>query len=246
MSARIACLLIALLPLAAWAAGADDAAKNKLAPLQGGWKFESMEAEGEKAELFDTAFWWFIKDDKVLYGGKELATLTVDPETTPKCFDITMHESKRSYEGIYILEDDTLKICLNPVTDGAKERPGDFTTKGKSSTRLLTFKRDKERKADSIEGLAGFVGVQIKVDDDSKQVVVVTPIPNSPAEKAGLLKDDIILKIGDQDATDLKGTINLIRKVKPGGELTLRVKRDGKEKDFTVKATVIPFYLLDA
>jgi uncharacterized protein (TIGR03067 family) len=246
MSARIACLLVAVLPTAVFAKEADDAAAKKLAAFQGGWKFESLEADGEKAELFDTAFWWFIKGDKVLYGGSELATLIVDPETTPKCIDLNLRESKRAYEGIYSIEDDTLKICINPVADGSKERPADFTTKGKSATRLLVFKRDKDRKADSLEGLAGFVGVQIKVDDDSKQVVVVTPIPNSPAEKAGLLKDDIILKIGDQDATDLKGTVNLIRKVKPGGELTLRVKRDGKEKDFTVKATVIPFYLLDA
>jgi uncharacterized protein (TIGR03067 family) len=238
-------MLIALLPTAALA-GADDAAEKKLAPLQGGWKFESIETSGEKAELFDTAFWWFIKDDKVLYGGKELATLTVDPETTPKCFDLKMAESKNSLEGIYSLEDDTLKICLYRVSDGAKERPADFTTKGKDGARLLVFKRDKDRKADSIEGLSGFVGIQIKVDDDTKQVVVVAPIGGSPAEKAGLLKDDVILKVGDQDATDLKGTVNMIRKVKPGSELMLRVKRDGKEKDFTVKATIVPFYLLDA
>ena len=245
MSARIACVLMALVPSIAMAAPAQDATKKKLAPLQGGWKLESIESNGETENLFDTAFWWFIKDDKVLYGGKELATLTVDPETTPKCFDLKMTDSKNALEGIYTLEDDTLKICLYRVSDGAKERPADFNTKGKDGARVLIFKRDKERKADSIEGLSGFVGIQIKVDDDTKQVVVVAPIGGSPAEKAGLKKDDVILKVGDQDATDLKGTVNMIRKVKPGSELMLRVKRDGKEQDVTVKATIVPFYFLD-
>jgi uncharacterized protein (TIGR03067 family) len=244
MSARIACLLIAVMPSVAFAHAADDA-KEKLAPLQGGWKFESIEVDGSPSEM-DTAFWWYIKGDKVLYGGSELATLTVDPGTSPKCIDLTFKEPKRVLEGIYVVADDTLKICVNQATDGVKERPGEFTTKDKSGHRLLVFKRDKDRKPDSIEGLAGFVGVQIKVDDDSKQVMVVDTIKGSPAEKAGLRKDDVFLKIGDQDATDLKSVVNTIRKVKPGSELTLRVKREGKEKDVTVKATVVPFFPLDS
>jgi C-terminal processing protease CtpA/Prc len=149
-------------------------------------------------------------------------------------------------EGIYVVDDDTLKICVNPATDGVKERPGEFSTKDKPGHRLLVFKRDKDRKPDSIEGLAGFVGVQIKVDDDSKQVMVVDTNKGSPAEKAGLKKDDVLLKIGDQDATDLKSVVNTIRKVKPGSELSLRINRDGKEKDLTVKATVVPFFPLDS
>jgi uncharacterized protein (TIGR03067 family) len=244
MSARIACLLIAVIPSVGFANAADDA-KEKLAPLQGGWKLESFEVNGEASDL-GTSFWWYIKGDKVLYGGSELAKLVVDPGTSPKCIDVAFKEPKRVLEGIYIIEDDTLKICVNNATDGVKERPGEFSTKDKSGHRLLVFKRDKDRKADSIEGLAGFVGVQIKVDDDSKQVMVVDAIPNSPAAKAGLKKDDVFLKIGDQDATDIKSVVNMIRKVKPGSELSLRIKRDGKEKDITVKATVVPFFPLDS
>jgi uncharacterized protein (TIGR03067 family) len=242
MSAKIACLFVAV-GVSAGLVRADDAAKAKV--LQGAWKLESLEIDGKPAELPDSPFWWFIKGDKVLYGGSELAALTIDAETSPRCIDLGFRDPKRVFEGIYAIEDDTLKICVNPVTEGVKERPADFSTKGKPSVRLLTFKRDKDRKADSIEGLAGYVGIQIKAEDEGKQVVIVAPIPGSPADKAGLKKDDVLLKVGDQEAQDLKSVVNLIRKAKPGVEVSLRVKRDGKEKDFTVKATVLPFYLLD-
>jgi uncharacterized protein (TIGR03067 family) len=242
MSAKIACLVAAVGLLAGFVR-AEDVAKDKL--LQGAWKFESLEIDGKPAELPDNAYWWFIKGDKVLYGGSELAALTIDAETSPRCIDLAFRDPKRVFEGIYAIEDDTLKICVNPVTEGVKERPADFSTKGKPSARLLTFKRDKDRKADSTEGLAGFVGIQIKAEDEGKQVVVVAAIPGSPADKAGLKKDDLILKVGDQDAQDLKSVVNFIRKVKPGVEVSLRVKRDGKEKDITIKATVLPFYLLE-
>jgi uncharacterized protein (TIGR03067 family) len=245
MSAPFACLLIAALPSLGLAHAADDA-KDKLAPLQGGWKFESLEVDGEAVPLTDTSFWWYIKGDKVLYGGSELATLTVDPGTSPKCMDLTFKEPKRILEGIYVIQDETLKICVNQAADGVKERPGEFSTKGKTGHRLLIFNRDKDRKADSTEGLAGYIGVQIKVDDDSKQVVVSDTVPGGPAAKAGLKKDDVVLKIGDQYATDLKSVVNMIRKVKPGSELTLRIRRDGKEKDITLKATVVPFFPLDS
>jgi uncharacterized protein (TIGR03067 family) len=245
MRATFACLLLALIPSAAFADGAEDAAKKKLAPLQGGWKFEALEVDGERADSLEASFWWFIKGDKVLYGGSELATLVLDNETTPKCIDLNFQERKRVYEGIYAIEEDTLKICVNQVTEGAKERPADFTTKGKSGVRLLVFKRDKDRKADSIEGLGGYVGIAIKLDEDTKQVVVMDVVAGGPADKAGLKKDDILLKVGDQDATDLKTTVNLVRKTKAGSEVTLRVKRDGKEKDLTAKAAVLPFFPLE-
>jgi len=245
MNAKLACLLVAILPSSLFAKAADDSAKDKLADFQGGWKLESLEAEGKPAELLDTSYWWYIKGDKVLYGGKELATLTVDTNTTPKCIDLSLHDSKRQLEGIYTLEDDTFRICVNTTTEGAKERPGDFSTKDKPGIRILTFKRDKERKADSLEGLAAFIGVQIKLDDESKQVVVASTFPDSPAEKAGLKKDDIFLKVGDQEAKDLRSVVTMIRKLKPGSELVVTVKRDDKEKEITVKAGVMPFYLLD-
>jgi S1-C subfamily serine protease len=67
------------------------------------------------------------------------------------------------------------------------------------------------------------------------------PLDKTPAKAAGLLKDDVLLSVGGANVADLLGAINLVRKAKPGDELTLRVRRAGKEIDVKVKPTVVPF-----
>ncbi len=52
------------------------------------------------------------------------------------------------------------------------------------------------------------------------------------------------LKVGDTDATDLLTTVNAVRRMKVGDELVFHLRRDGKEKDVTVKMGVMPFALL--
>jgi uncharacterized protein (TIGR03067 family) len=235
-----------LLLVVSFRGSAEDAAKESLKPLQGGWRVESLEVDGKPSEsLQDLSYWWVIKDDKVFYGGSELATMSLDPKTTPKCIDLAFRDPKRSFEGIYDFEEDTLRICVNQATEGIKERPTEFATKGKSAFRLLVLKRDKERKIDSIEGLGAFVGMMIKSEEEGKKLVITGLIAGSPAEKSGLKKDDILLKIADQEPASLRAAVEQIRKMKPGNELTLRVKRDGKEQDIAVKAGVVPFYLFD-
>jgi uncharacterized protein (TIGR03067 family) len=239
----IACLFVVAL-LAPRALGAADEKPKKEAPepLQGGWKLTALEADGMAMELSNISFWLVIKGDKVFYGGKELAKLSADATTTPKCFDLTLTNPDRVFEGVYAIEDDTLKICVNTQTEGVKERPTDFATEGKTGRKLLTFKRDKDRKADDIEGLAGFVGLQLRKDET--RIVIGAALDDSPAKKAGLMKDDVLLKVGDQEATTLQGTVKVIQQIKPGTELTLRIKRGEKEQDVTVKVGVIPFFPL--
>jgi uncharacterized protein (TIGR03067 family) len=246
MTAKILTLLGIAIPWLGVARGAEDATKNALATLQGGWKVESLEVDGKSSEILqDLAYWWVIKDDKVFYGGSELATINLDPKTSPKCIDLAFREPKRAFEGIYDIEEDTLKICVNQATDGIKERPTEFSTKGKPGFRLLVLKRDKDRKADSTEGLGAFVGIMIKAEDEGKKLVITGLIAGGPAEKAGLKKDDVLIKVAEQEPASLKSAVDQIRKMKPGNELTLRVKRDGKEQDIAVKAGVMPFYLFD-
>lgn len=63
---------------------------------------------------------------------------------------------------------------------------------------------------------------------------VLESIEGSPAQKAGILADDIITKI---DGTKVSGTSELssfIGKKKVGDSVTLTVDRDGSEKSFTV------------
>jgi uncharacterized protein (TIGR03067 family) len=238
-----------LLGLAVLSLGADeskDVAKEKdLAPLQGMWTLEGIEANGAVRELPEKPLRWVIKGNTVYYGGEELAVLTVDPATTPPSVDLGFLSPKRSYEGVYVVEKDTLKICFNKQTDGVKERPLDFTTEDKPDRRLFVFKRVTAKDVDPNEGLTGYVGMMIRKGPEDKGVVVADVFEGSPGQKAGLKKDDFILKINDMEATDLRSVIDMVRRVKPGNELMIRVRRGDKEQDIKVKAGVLPFYFLE-
>jgi uncharacterized protein (TIGR03067 family) len=244
MGTKIACVLGVLLLSLAADAPEDARSKKDLAALEGTWTLVSVEAEGKSRDFPENPPWVVIKGNKVQYAGEDLAVLTVDATVTPKSIDMAFSNPKTVYEGIYSLEGDTLKVCVNRVTEGVKERPTGFATEDKPDLRLFVLKREKAAKASPTDGLPGFVGIAIKFDEERKEVVIMDTIDDSPAKKAGLKKDDVVLKVGDQDATDLQGTVAAVRRAKPGSELTFRIKRDGKEQDIKVKVGVMPFNLL--
>jgi membrane-associated protease RseP (regulator of RpoE activity) len=63
-----------------------------------------------------------------------------------------------------------------------------------------------------------------------KQGVLVTYVlPDSPAAKAEIRKNDILLKFDDQNIRDCEDFANLIRASKPDRKVTLQLLRGGKE-----------------
>jgi len=67
------------------------------------------------------------------------------------------------------------------------------------------------------EDIAGnFEGVGMEIGIKDKQLQVVSPIKNSPAERAGVKSGDLILKIGDKNTTDMPvdAAVKLIRGAK--------------------------------
>ena len=79
MNARI--LLPLTLGVLALVAGQPASAQPKkaLAELQGAWKLVSVEADGkEMNDRLDDLPRWFIKGNKIRYGGQDLAALNVD------------------------------------------------------------------------------------------------------------------------------------------------------------------------
>jgi uncharacterized protein (TIGR03067 family) len=246
MNARFGCCLIAtaLLLTAAQPAVTQDEKKG-LRELQGMWKLVRFEVDGEESEFPANLPRWVVKDDKVLYGGDVLAVLTADAATKPRSVDLDFKKAKRVDEGIFAIEGDKLKICVNQPKDGVKERPLDFATEGKAGRRLLVFQREKAGADDGTAGGPGFVGVQIGYHPDTKQVIVVNTLEASPARKAGLKKDDAILKVGGEPVTDLKSVIRLVQQAKSGSKLTITIERGEKERDVAVRVGVLPFFLLD-
>ena len=232
-----------LFVLALAALAADEAPKKEPADLQGTWRLVSITANGkERLRDEDNPPRLVIKGDRVRYGGEPLAALKVDAATTPKCIDLNFLSPKQDFEGVYKVEKDTLTVCLGLPTDGAKERPLDFETKDKKGRRLLVFQREKAGTGAGPEGGMGWLGVQIRKADDHIEVADV--FDGSPAKKAGLKKDDVVVKVGGAEVSDLQGLVRTIQQAKPGSELAIVVKRAGKEQRVTAKIGVLPFHLL--
>ncbi len=59
-------------------------------------------------------------------------------------------------------------------------------------------------------------------------------IPGSPADKAGLVENDIILEVNGQKVDASHPLVNLISGFKPGDKVTLKVSHKGEEKDVQV------------
>lgn len=80
-----------------------------------------------------------------------------------------------------------------------------------------------------------FFGVGMEVGVREKNLVVISPIKNSPADKAGIEAGDIILKIGDEVANKLTidGAIDLIRGEK-GTSVKLTILREGNSSPIEI------------
>jgi uncharacterized protein (TIGR03067 family) len=228
----VACVLIVASPTL----GAEPGTE-----LEGTWRLASVEGNGKALPLTAGHPRWAIRGDKVHYGGEDLATLTADAGSTPKTVDMRFVSPSREFEGIYAIEGDTLKVCLNTQADGVKERPLVFSTKGKESWRLLVFKRDTGEEADD---LRGFVGMALNLRADTGELVIGGILDDSPAKKAGLQMGDVLLEIAGSAVKELRPAIEAIRRVKPGSNLTLHIRRDGKEQDIAVRVGVLPFDLV--
>jgi aminopeptidase N len=71
-----------------------------------------------------------------------------------------------------------------------------------------------------------------------KGVKIAMVSPGSPAEKAGLKKDDVIIKLGDVEVANLREYSNVLKTFKPGDTTTMVYLREGKE--YTIRITLTP------
>ncbi|MBY0230691.1 MAG: PDZ domain-containing protein [Gemmataceae bacterium] len=90
------------------------------------------------------------------------------------------------------------------------------------------------RKATPDLTLRGFFGMTIQNGDEHPVVAAV--LIDGPAGKAGLRKDDIILKVGGRGVYDTKDVLLHAGKATAGKEVELTIKRGGEEKTIAFKA----------
>ena len=88
---------------------------------------------------------------------------------------------------------------------------------------------------------ASFEGIGAEVMKQGDLIQIVSPISGSPAEKVGLLPNDIILKVEDTELTgmSLSEAVSHIRGEK-GTKITLTIKRDGSPFKVEVTRDNIP------
>jgi serine protease Do len=63
---------------------------------------------------------------------------------------------------------------------------------------------------------------------------------NSPAEKAGLKKNDAIIEFDGKSVTDSRHLRLMVAEKPPGSNVSVKVFRDGKEQTFTVEFGTLP------
>ena len=79
------------------------------------------------------------------------------------------------------------------------------------------------------------LGIMPNFTYDKKGVKIEGIVPDSPAEKAGLKKGDIIRLINDTTIEDLNAFAKLLKKMKPGDTISISFLREGNQKKVKTK-----------
>lgn len=113
---------------------------------------------------------------------------------------------------------------------------------GDPYTRFMDPEEFQNMQIDTSGELTG-VGIQLAKDEATGKLIVIAPIEDTPAFKAGILAKDIITKI---DGKTTKGmevdeAVKLIRG-KPDTKVTLTIQRGDKEIDYPLNRTRIEIH----
>ncbi|MGK7905202.1 MAG: carboxyl-terminal processing protease CtpC [Hormoscilla sp.] len=102
-------------------------------------------------------------------------------------------------------------------------------------TRFMDPEEFKNMQIDTSGELTG-VGIQLSQDEETKKLVVVSPIEDTPAFKAGIIAKDFIIKIDGKstEGMDVNDAVKLIRGP-VGSSVTLTILRGKEEIDFLIK-----------
>jgi carboxyl-terminal processing protease len=87
-----------------------------------------------------------------------------------------------------------------------------------------------------------FSGIGVNLSQAEGRLTVISVIPSTPAEEAGLMRGDVFFRIGGKLVSDMSDE-EAIGRVKgpPGSEVALTVLRDGEEVEFEITRAEISF-----
>lgn len=88
----------------------------------------------------------------------------------------------------------------------------------------------------SLEG--EYEGIGAVVDITGDYLKIISPMPNSPAEKAGIKIGDLIVAVNGEDMTGVDGSVVLSKVKGPAGTpVTLTIRREGSEAPIDITVT---------
>ncbi len=102
---------------------------------------------------------------------------------------------------------------------------------------LIVIKQLRDQ-ANGVERKDGFLGVGLAAREDGGQGAIITNVqPGSPADKAGILIDDVVLAVDGEPIDGQAGLVAAIRDAVPGQTVKIEIFRDGQRLSF--EATLI-------
>lgn len=131
-----------------------------------------------------------------------------------------------------INESDMLEGAIKGYIEGLGDEYTEYFTK-----------EEMEEFTEDTEGEFEGIGVYIGQEKETENVVILSTIKDSPAEKAGLQAGDIITKVNEEDVLGA-GSSLVSSKVRgeSGTEVKIEVKRNDETKEFTVKRENVQMY----
>jgi len=91
-----------------------------------------------------------------------------------------------------------------------------------------------EQKPKTGERTRGYLGLMFEGDPNRGPVSIYDVLPDSPASKAGVMVDDVVLKVNKIEVKDRDLVLNTLKALKPGDKVTFRLKRGDKEMDVSI------------
>lgn len=123
------------------------------------------------------------------------------------------------------------EVMMLGALEGMLEALGDENTNYFDPTELAAWN-------ESLTGEFEGIGATVRQDEETGGLIIVSPLPGSPAESSGILPGDIIVQVGGKDITKLSQAeiINQVRGP-AGTAVRLGILRDGEPE--MIEITVI-------
>jgi len=141
-----------------------------------------------------------------------------------------LSEIENNYVGGEIQRNKIIDGLLAGIVQGLGDPHSSYLSREESKNLVL-----------ELDGRFDGIGIEINLEDG--KLVIISPIKNSPAEKAGLKTKDIILKIDNKNSQEvsLSEAISLIRGPKGSKVKLLIEKSDHQAKEYEITRDTIKY-----